>query len=332
MRLFRTSGSTLAGAGAAIALLAACSGGGSPQLSPVSSPINGILGASRLAPARARPLAAGWLAPQARAGKALLFVADQSNQRVVIFPQRGKNPAPIGDITDAIAGPDGLFVDRKGTLYACNFGNGTVTEYAKGQTTHSTTLTGAGSPKYVVVGRDGTVYVSNFNASSNGQVLEYAHGSTTPTTTIDFKTFPGGLALDKGNNLYVAYNDSTNGDLEVLKFAPGSTQGTNLGIHVKFGYAGGATIDKQGNLLIVDQSVATVDVFPPGATQPSQQFTGFALAYQIALDRRNNHLYVSDPFGPSVAEIAYPSGTPITSISNSLSGAFGVATSPDGSN
>jgi hypothetical protein len=38
---------------------------------------------------------------------------------------------------------------------------------------------------------------------------------------------------------------------------------------------------------------------------------------------------VSDPFGPSVAEVAYPSGTPIRSFSTGLAGAFGVATSPD---
>lgn len=323
MRLFRTFTSAL-GIGAAIELLVACSGGS--QLAP-PSPLTGL---PRLQATSAHP-GAGWLSPQAKAGTMLLFVADQPHQRVAIFPQNVKNPAPIGQITDAISGPDGLFVDKKGTLYVCNFGTGTVTEYPKGQTTHSKTLTGAGSPKYVVVGVDGTVYVSNFDSSSNGQLLEYVGGSTTPTTTILIQRFPAGLALDKNNNLFVAYNDGTNNDVEVLKFAPGSTHGTNLGIHLKSAYAGGATIDKVGNLLVDDQNLPGVDVFPPGATQPSQVIKGFHLAYQIALNRRNNRLYVSDPFGPLVNEVKYPAGKVVNTISNSLGGAFGVATSPDGS-
>jgi hypothetical protein len=268
----------------------------------------------------------GWFSPQAKHGSQL-YVADQANQRVAIFSQN--TGEPTGQITDAIAGPDGLYVDPSGTLYVCNFGAGTVTEYPRGQTTHSKTLTGTIGPKYVVKGRDGTVYVSDFGDGSNSHLYEYAHGSTSPTTTIPFSTFPAGVALDTHDKLYVAYNDSSNSDIEVLKFSPGSTKGKNLGIHIKFGNAGGLTFDNQGNLLLDDQSLPGVDVFPPGATMPSQQIKGFSLAYQIARNHTDTHLFVSDPFGPSVAEVAYPSGTPIRSFSSGLSGAFGVATSPD---
>lgn len=332
MRQFRTF-LPAAGAGAAIALLAACSNGsGFAPSSPGAgggAAVNGVIGN----PGRAQVnelLSAGWLSRDAQTAKSLLFVADQGNQRVEIFPQNGKNPSPIGQITDGISAPDGLFVDSTGTLYVCNFGSGTVTEYPKGQTTHSKTLTGAGSPKYVVVGVDGTVYVSDFHGSAGGHVYEYAGGSTSPTTTIQFSTFPGGLAMDRHNKLYVAYNDSQSSDIEVLKFTPGKTQGKNLGIHVKFGYAGGATIDHKGNLLVADQSRSLVDVFPPKATQPSEQITGFPIAYQIALNHLNKHLYVTAPSG-SVAEVTYPAGTPIQTITNSLGGAYGVATSPNGS-
>ena len=336
MRLLGTFGSAVSW-GAAIALLAACSGAPVTPSSPgtlnavarpshgVSAP-NGTLGVSTSLHSKTNA-GAGWLSPQAQAGKALLFVADQGNQRVWIYPQKGTNPAPIGQITDAVSGPDGIYVDKNGTLYVCNFGNGTVTEYPKGQTTSSKTLTGAGSPKYVIAGGNGTVYVSDFHGSAGGRVLEYAGGSTTPTTTIPFQTFPAGIALDGHGRIYVAYQDSGNNDMEVLRFAPGKTKGKNLGIHVKFGYPGGATIDRSGNLLVADQSVSQVDVFPPGATAPSQVISGFPLAYQIALDHQNNHLYVSAPSG-SVAEVNYPAGTPIQSITNSLSGAYGVAVSP----
>jgi sugar lactone lactonase YvrE len=286
---------------------------------------NGVIGTPRHQAARAP--STGWLNAQAKAGTALLYVADQSNQRVAIFSQ--KSGAPVGQITDAISGPDGLYVDPSGTLYVCNFGAGTVTEYPKGQTTHSKTLTGPTSPKYVVAGHDGTVYAADFNGSFGGKVYEYAGGSTTPTTEIPFSTFPAGLALDRHNKLYVAYNDSNNLDIEVLKFTPGKTTGKNLGIHIKSGYAGGLTFDKSGNLLVDNQNLPGVEVFPPGATTPSQQITGFSLAYQIALNHANKKLYVSNPFGPSVAVVSYPSGTIVGSISSGLSGAFGVATSPD---
>jgi hypothetical protein len=321
MRFFRalTRGLTLTVTSAAAGALASGCAGPATQLSPASAP---------LASASQTQRDTGWLSPAAKSG-ALLYVADQSNQRVVLFSQKGKSRAPVGQITDAIGGPDGLFVDRAGTLYVCNFGLGNITEYPQGQTTHSKTLTGPISPKYVTAGVDGTVYVSDFEDGTNGQVLEYAGGSTTPTSSIQLASYPAGLALDKHNNLYVAYTDQTNNDIEVQEFAPGSTTGTNLGISLKFANAGGLVIDKSGNLLVDNQSLPGVEIFPPGATEPSQQITGFSLAYQIALDKRDNRLYVSDPFGPAVVEVTYPAGAKIATFAQTLAGAFGVAVSPD---
>ncbi|MEO7202417.1 MAG: SMP-30/gluconolactonase/LRE family protein [Candidatus Tumulicola sp.] len=323
--------STAAYAVGVAALLSGCSQSASSPLVAQSQPQsltqNGVLGARPTSGAAVRT--PGWLSPEAKSGKGLLYVSDQFNQRIAIFStKKSSSPEPVGQITDGISAPDGAFVDPKGTLYVCNFGAGTVTEYAKGKTKLSKTLTGAGSPKYVVAGTDGTVYVSNFNGSFNGDVLEYAKGKKTPTQTIPFSTFPAGLALDKSNNLYVAYNDSQQGDIEVLEFAPGSTNGTNLGIHIAFGYAGSMTIDKKGELLIADQEDAIVYVFPSGATKPSTTYSTTA-AYAVALDAANKHLFISAPFAPAVSEITYPKGVPVQTYSNTLSAAFGVATSPD---
>ena len=259
----------------------------------------------------------------------LVYVADESGQTVYIFPGRGSNQAPVGKITSGLAAPNGLFVDKLKRLYVCNFGGGTVTVYPKGAISPSRTLTGAGSAIDVVVGVDEKVYVSNWDSGTSGTVLEYPKGHNAPTVTININGAPEGLALDSGNNLYVAYNDATVGDGEVLKFAPGSKMGSNLGIHV--GYVGGATIDSQGNLLLDDQNLPGVDVFPPGATQPSNQIKGFALAFDIALNQANTRLWVTDPFGPSVVEVTYPAGTIVNTINNTITSAFGVATSPDGS-
>ena len=258
----------------------------------------------------------------------LVYVADQGGQAVYIFPRWGKDQAPIGKITSGLAAPNGLFVDSARNLYVCNFGGGTVTVYPNGSITPSLTLTGAGSPIDVVVGVDGTVYVSNWDSGSAGTLLEYPAGHTTPSVTININGASEGLALDRRNNLYVAYNDATINDGEVLKFAPGSTVGTNLGIHV--GYVGGETVDSSGNLLLDDQNIPGVDVFPPGATQPSNRITGFSLAFDIALNHPNTRLWVTDPF-TAVYEVTYPGGQIVNTITNTISSAFGVATSPDGS-
>jgi hypothetical protein len=269
----------------------------------------------------------GWITPGATLHR-LVYVADQGGQAVYIFPQQGHNQAPIGKITDGLAAPNGLFVDKERRLYVCNFGGGTVTVYPHGAINPSRTLTGAGSAIDVVVGVDGTVYVSNWDSGTAGTLLEYPKGSNTPSVTININGAPEGLALDSAGNLYVAYNDATVGDGEVLQFAPGSTVGNNLKIHV--GYVGGETLDSHGNLLLVDQNIPGVDVFPPGATQPSQRITGFPLAFDVALRQSDTRLWITDPF-TAVDEVTYPGGAIVNSITNTITSAFGVATSPDGS-
>jgi hypothetical protein len=269
----------------------------------------------------------GWLSPEAKTAKKIVYVADQDSGAVEIYSQAGSNQQPIGAITSGIAGVDGLFVDRARNLYACNFGGGTVTVYPAGSTTPSLTLTGAGSPIDVAVARNGTVYVANFASGTNGTVLVYPKGQTSPSKTLvtfGAGSFPEGMTLDSKSNLYVAFNTN---DGEVLEFAPNSASGKNLGIHV--GYVGGLTIDHSGDLLLVDQNGPSVDVFPPGATEPSAVIKGFGLAFDISIDKSNADIYVTNPFSPpSVDEVSYPAGTIVDTITSGLSSAFGVATSP----
>lgn len=284
----------------------------------------------RVGPPPAHAAGHGWMSPDAKAGK-VVYVADQASGAIKIYKQKGTNQSPIGQITSGLSGVDGLATDLQKNLYACNFGNGTVTVYAPGGTTPSKTLTGAGSPIDAVVAKDGTVYVSNFNSGTNGAVYGYQNGSTTPTETVvtfGAGSFPEGLAIDSKGNLYIAFNTN---DGEVLKWTPGDPSTVNLGIHV--GYVGGLTTDKNDNLLLVDQNVPGVDVFPPGAVNPSQQITGFHLAFDLALNKKNTELFVTTPFGspPSVSRVSYPAGTIDDTITSGLSSAFGVATSPAGS-
>lgn len=278
-------------------------------------------------------LSRGWLSEQAKTGSRLLFVADQTGQTIYIFPQNGLNPAPIGAITQGVSGPEGLFVDKRGSLYVCNFGTGTVTVYSKGSISPSKTLAPAGvAPIDVVAGRDGTVYVADFNDGKDGHVFEYAGGSATPTTTISLAGYPEGLALDHDNNLYVAYQKPSSAGGTVLKFKPGAIRGRDLRLPIVL--VGGAAIDSQDNLLVVDQSVPNphIDVFPPGAKTPSRKIGGFPLAFDIALNSHDNILFVTQPEAlATVFKVAYPQGVIRQQITNTIGSAFGVATSPDGS-
>lgn len=288
---------------------------------------NGVVTHGASLPAAVHAAGAGWLSPQAKKAKNLLYVVDQDAGAVVIYNQKGSNQQPIGKITDGVSGGDGLFVDPHGNVYVCNFGNGTVTVYPRGKTSPSETLTGAGSPIDVVAAKNGTVYVANFNSGTDGTVLEYAKGQTSPSKTIvafGSASFPEGLALDSSNDLFVAYNSS---DGEVLEFKSGSSNGQNLGIHV--GYVGGLTIDHQGDLLLDDQNLPGVDVYPSGSSTPSQQITGLPAAFDVALNHKNKELWVTAPFQPAAYGLSYPAGKVVDTIS-SLSSAFGVGTSPDG--
>ena len=98
----------------AVAALSAAAGCSNHQVIPLQSAPGSGLAVPSNAVSRA-----GWLSPQGKAGKGLLYVADQPNQRVAIFTQTG---TPAGQITDAIAGPDGLYADPNGTLYVANSG------------------------------------------------------------------------------------------------------------------------------------------------------------------------------------------------------------------
>ncbi len=143
-------------------------------------------------------------------------------------------------------------------------------------------------PSGISVGRDGSLYVSDFsfdaitvyrkNATSasriiftagapqfayvgadgtiyspesySNQIEEFAPGSNKPVRTISI-TYPWGVATDSANNLY-ATSDICNPTCvgHVVKFPPRSTTGTDLGIAIGFTYT--LVIGKDGSIFIGD--------------------------------------------------------------------------------
>ena len=268
-------------------------------------------------------------APITATGSAEIFVANGRSSSVDIYE---KNPPHhlLGTITRGISGPNAMAVDASGDLFVSNVDNQTVTVYAPGHFAPERTYTRGFherlvNPLTVTVGPDGTMYLVNYtHLGMNSQVLEYPVGSKVPTVAIALNGGADGLAVDPNNNLYVSVNFSTGG--RILKFTPGSKTGQDLGIHL--GFAGGLALDKQLDLLACDQTAPAVDVFPPGATQPSLVLKGpFTNPYGLAFGEFFARLYVADSAGDDVLIFSYPDGALIGQIKRSFA-AFGIAIRP----
>lgn len=290
----------LVSASAIAAALSACSASGSStpassasQFAPTVGRAGQIPAAlARIMPRRASGASAGagsaslhgWLSPRAKTGKTLVYVAsdDSSTGAVYVYTTGGQGQAPIGVIRDGISQPDGIAVDSGGSLYVANSGANTVTVYPPGKLSPSTTYThGVSTPQGVAVGTDGAVYVANETGSPSGtgSVTEYAAGSKTPRATI---TLPGmyafAVGLDASNNLYVSWFDLSSYGIQIDKYAPGSTNGTNLNLDLpEYVFPAFAiAFDHSGNLVIPVESLdhnppKYIEFFPPGATEPSRK-------------------------------------------------------------
>ena len=95
----------------------------------------------------------------------------------------------------------------------------------------------------------------------------------------------------------------------------------------------GIAVDSRGNVLIVDQGSAAIDVFPRGATSPSKIIAnGLEQPILIALNKPQDKLYVADDGisgNGTVRVYSYPEGNLVnTIVFPKFSAPVGVALSP----
>lgn len=259
-----------------------------------------------------------------------VFVSDLPDSIIYVYALSNLTQ-PRRIITSGVMNPQGLAIDSLNQLYVTNQGTtNDVTVYPPGKSKPSITYPSQyfNGPNAVAVGKDGTVYVSN---NFNGTVVEFPPGQLTPSLTI---TLPGqpnqpagpqGLALDTSNNLYVAYNGYFSGGF-IEKFAPGSTTGTDSGIVLN--NVGGISVDKAGNIVIVDRGNNVVEVFPPGSTMPSLTISGFQSPNQLAFREGFKEFVVTDEGSHQVDVFAYPAGTLLSQSPNYSYQNVGVAVAP----
>jgi hypothetical protein len=278
--------------------------------------------AARLPAAAAPPRSAG-VVPDAKA-HGRLYVSDYLNGEILAFPasEHAANAPPLQTIDLHGATPQGLWVDRTGTLYAVV--NTSVEAFHPGAATPFLTITqGLEHPVSVAVDANLTVYVNDEERTSLA-ILEYPEGSTSPALDIPLSvagtsfSFAGGLALDRAGNLYVSAFFYPKPPAHVYRIPPGSTTATDLGLS-DVGNSAGLGVDGHGNLFVGDQE-SNIGVYPPGATSPARTITVGSIGSPLFAVTASGALYV--PFqrynSGSVEEFAPRAGSP----SNVLTGTW----------
>lgn len=234
--------------------------------------------------------------------KRFIYVADQGNGQIVIFPEAGTLQSPIGTISVGINSPYGLYVDRHGALYVANQGNNTVTVYPKGATSPSLTYSkDLDRPLYPVVDARGDLFVGSANS---GAVVEYLASGTKGYRILQTAGVEAdGMDFDPSGTLYVAYRDRF-GAGSVEAFAAGAMQGRIIGMSLN--QPQGVIVDSHYKVLVVETGgTDRVDVFPPGSTMPSAEVQLPEIPTEIALENDEKALFVSTLSG-AIYEIPYP--------------------------
>lgn len=124
-----------------------------------------------------------------------LYVADNCGGNDVEEYAKGSTTLKA-TITDGISNPLGVAIDKAGTLYVSNY-PAAITEYPKGSTTPSKTITGGGmsEPFGLALDKSGNLYIADFGAAA---VFELpAGGQYVTNLNLQGLGEPLGLAIDE---------------------------------------------------------------------------------------------------------------------------------------
>lgn len=228
-----------------------------------------------------------------------------------------------GTITSGIAGPDGNFVDANHNFYEADYKNNVINEFTHvgsnewiGSSPSFTYNSGLNDPINVAVDSRGNVYAANYNHGVNGAVVEYAQGSNTPIDTCPVPGGPQGVAIDTAGDVFASLDFKGIG--YVVEYAGGLSGCNSMNLPISIGFVGGMVIDKNGNLLICDQTNAVVDVVDPPYTGVSGTLgSGYSSPFHITVNKRNSIAYVTDAVAAVVDVLSYPSGSLITQLGGS---------------
>ena len=197
------------------------------------------------------------------------------------------NGQQVGQITNGLLEPQGIFIDKTGSLWVANTQN--VVVYPRGALSPSTTLTDpVGFPVDVTVCPNGTAYVADLYDMSNSNhasIQVYAKGSTTPTGNLDYATAERNpfLTCDAAGNVFAATMiGGSIGDGRVIEFPHGKLHGAkDLGIIVQA--SAGIKPDNAGNLLVTDIIDHTITEYTESGSPTGVSFATGTATQGIAM-------------------------------------------------
>jgi hypothetical protein len=206
----------------------------------------------------------------------------------------------VGQITNGMDEPEGLFVDGNRNLWVANLAN--VLVFARGSLSPSQTLSDpVGLPVDVTVCPDGTAYVADLydlSNSNHASIQVYAPGHTSPTGNLsysaDFRN--PGLTCDAAGNVFVSVlvKQSLPNAGVVIEFPGGKQAGVrDLGIVFQDVY--GIKPDNAGNLLVSDFVARTITEYTESGVATGVQIaTGKAQIFGIAVSRDGKFVLGAD--------------------------------------
>jgi hypothetical protein len=258
-----------------------------------------------------------------------LFVSDGANS---VFEFDNAYHGLVGTIT-GLHGADGVWVDKKGSLYVANTGNGGVTEYKKGRGTPVCTYSSSMiDPVSVTTDDAGDVYVADYNHGLvPGRIDRFPQCKDTIAKEYDIAGSPLGVAVDAKNDIFVSYQTPSSGHF--LEFKRGRTKPTPLGATVTF--AAGLIVDKNG-VLIADDQAGSIDTIAPPYAQTRLFASGVHGPLHASLNKSETLLFNANvglglTYPGTVTIYSYSSKILLETITQAegIDGAYGVADSPN---
>lgn len=218
----------IAGWALAAALLTCCNGGlPSSSLPPEVPPQAHAAPGTDAARPNAVQSRKSWLSADAKAAKALLYVASGSTVDVYAWPALDQ----VGSLT-GFQSPGGMCVDKRGDVYVTDITTLTISEYPHDGLTPIARLTDAyGSPEGCSVDpKTGNLAVSTAVTSSGlGNVLVFTHARGMPkaysTADVGLDVVP---AYDPNGNLFVDGYDASIAGLAELPSGGGTFESITL--------------------------------------------------------------------------------------------------------
>lgn len=256
-----------------------------------------------------------WITPASKK-KTWLYGSSYDGDFINIYPAKGTNQQPIGQLSSGLTSPQGMFVDKRHRLWVANTNAFGVVAFKRGATTPFTTLS---DPNYypisVVADSHGTVFAANAEGTSGppGNVTFWKKGSTTPSGTLTYSNFliVLGIGVDANDNIYVSYVP-TSGPPAVVEFPAGSQTAQPLSIADTT--ISQITFDNSANL-VMETEYNTLGVWaPPYSGGPSRTLPIFGNS--PTLNKKNSDVWIAyaNFSNPMIEEYDYNSGTLLDTI------------------